>query len=130
MDRYFDQLDDRWRELEDLHKQAVAILQKRGHWDRFPETPTSVILEKHPGRRFCRALEQAHTEFRSLTKQVLPQLFRMKNWKERPMLTRSVPWKVRWQVWLCRQKPDNPVDITQYLSVGWVRLTQEHNHCM
>jgi len=68
-------LEERWRELEDLHKQAVAILQKRGHWDRFPETPTSVILEKHPGRRFCRALEQAHTEFRTLTKQVLPQLF-------------------------------------------------------
>ena len=69
-------LDTRWHELENIHQQAVALLQRRGHWDEFPEVaPTGVILEKHPGRRFCHALEQAQVQFRSLAKQVLPRLF-------------------------------------------------------
>ena len=53
-------LDSRWQELESIHQQAVALLHRRGHWDDFPKAPpTGVILEKHPGRRFCHALEQA-----------------------------------------------------------------------
>jgi energy-coupling factor transporter ATP-binding protein EcfA2 len=34
-----------------------------------------VILEKHPGRRFCHALEDAQSQFRDLSKQILPRLF-------------------------------------------------------
>ena len=69
-------LDSRWQELANIHQQAVDLLQRRGHWDDFPEAPpTDVILEKHPGRRFCHALEQAQAQFRSLSKQSLPQLF-------------------------------------------------------
>ena len=30
-------LDTRWHELENIHQQAVALLQRRGHWDEFPE---------------------------------------------------------------------------------------------
>ena len=32
--------------------------------------PTGVILEKHPGRRFCHALEQAQAQFRDLSQAV------------------------------------------------------------
>ncbi|MEN6408065.1 MAG: FtsK/SpoIIIE domain-containing protein [Thermoguttaceae bacterium] len=70
-------LDDRWQQLENLHKQAVELLQRRGHWDEFPPDaqPIGVILERHPGRRFCHALEQAQMQFRTLSKQFLPKLF-------------------------------------------------------
>jgi hypothetical protein len=69
-------LDERWKELENLHQQAVDLLRRRGHWDDFPEPPpTGVILEKQPGRRFCHALEMAHTQSHGLSRQVLPQLF-------------------------------------------------------
>jgi DNA segregation ATPase FtsK/SpoIIIE, S-DNA-T family len=69
-------LESRWQELENIHRQAVALLHSRGHWDELPEAPPpGVILEKHPGRRFCHALEQAQAQFRALSKQFLPQLF-------------------------------------------------------
>ena len=62
-----------WRRI---HQQAVDLLQRRGHWDDVPEAaPVGVLLEKHPGRRFCHALEQAQAQFRDLSKQFLPQLF-------------------------------------------------------
>ena len=70
-------LDTRWQELEQIHQQAVTLLQQRGHWDEFPEaSPPGVLLEKQPGRRFCHALEQAQAQFRTLSKQWLPQVFR------------------------------------------------------
>jgi len=69
-------LDTRWNELETIHQQAVELLRRRGHWHDLPEMPPpGVILEKHPGRRFCHALEQAQTQFRVLSKQFLPKLF-------------------------------------------------------
>lgn len=69
-------LEGRWRELEGIHQQAVTLLQRRGHWDDLsPESaPVGVILEKHPGRRFCHALEQAQAQIRDLTSQRLPKL--------------------------------------------------------
>ena len=33
-----------------------------------------MILEKHPGRRFCHALEEAQKQYRDLSKQFLPKL--------------------------------------------------------
>jgi hypothetical protein len=69
-------LESRWHELEDIHNQAVAIMQRRGHWSDVPAAqPTSILLEKHPGRRFCHALEQAQVQLRDLAKQFLPKLF-------------------------------------------------------
>ena len=70
-------LDSRWQELEHIHQQAVTLLNERGHWDEFPEAPPpAVILEEQPGRRFCHALEQAQAQFRTLSKQWLPHVFR------------------------------------------------------
>ncbi len=70
-------LDSRWQELERIHQQAVELLEQRGHWDEFPEaSPPAVMLEEQPGRRFCHALEQAQAQFRTLSKQFLPQVFR------------------------------------------------------
>ena len=60
-------LDDRWRQLQEILQQAVALMQHRGHWDGLPRrAPTNVILDKHPGRRFYHALEQAQAQWRAL----------------------------------------------------------------
>lgn len=68
-------LDVRWREMEKIFQQAVEILSYRGYWDEFREPPdVPLILEKHPGRRFCHALEQAQQQFQALSKQFLPKL--------------------------------------------------------
>ncbi len=69
-------LDDRWRQLQEILQQAVALMQRRGHWDGLPPpAPTNAILDKHPGRRFYHALEQAQAQWRALGKQRLPGLF-------------------------------------------------------
>jgi hypothetical protein len=66
----------RWNQLETIHREAVELLQRRGDWDYVTELPpVAVLLEKHPGRRFCHALEQAQSQQRELAKQVLPKLF-------------------------------------------------------
>ncbi len=69
-------LDSRWQELRNIHRQAVDLLNQRGHWDEFPAGPAvEVILEEHPGRRFCHAVEQAKTQFAVLAGQSLPRMF-------------------------------------------------------
>lgn len=66
-------LEERWRQLEAIHQQAVELLQWRGHWEGLPPAaPTPVVFEKHPGRRFCHALEQAQSQYRILDGQRLP----------------------------------------------------------
>jgi len=69
-------LDDRWQQLDNLHKQAIALMERRGHWDEFPDLPAvGVLLERHPGRRFYHALEQAQLQYRALERQWLPKMF-------------------------------------------------------
>jgi DNA segregation ATPase FtsK/SpoIIIE, S-DNA-T family len=69
-------LEARWNELQDIHKQAVDLLQRRGQWYDFADPPTEgLLLESHPAQRFCHALELARRQYRSLTRQVVPQLF-------------------------------------------------------
>ena len=69
-------LDSRWQQLETIHRDAVELMQRRGHWSDLPELPpVGVILEKQPGRRFCHALEQSQAQFRVLSKQLLPRFF-------------------------------------------------------
>ena len=69
-------LDARWQELDAIHKKAAALLVDRGHWDEVPAaTPTQVILEKHPGRRFCHALEKSKAQYAALSSLWLPRLF-------------------------------------------------------
>ncbi|MCE5268111.1 MAG: hypothetical protein LLG00_09520, partial [Planctomycetaceae bacterium] len=69
-------LDDRWRQLEEIHKQASTLMQRRGHWNGLPQPPpTTVILERHPGRRFCHALDEAQAQWRILSQQRLPEAF-------------------------------------------------------
>ncbi|MEN6459688.1 MAG: FtsK/SpoIIIE domain-containing protein [Thermoguttaceae bacterium] len=70
-------LDDRWRQLDEIHQQATLLMQRRGHWrDLPPAPPTTVILERHPGRRFCHALDTAQGQWRTLSSQRLPNVFR------------------------------------------------------
>jgi len=69
-------LDARWQELANIHRQAVALMVQRGHWDEFPPAPpTEILLEKHPGRRFCHAVDQAKARYLELSSQKLPRLF-------------------------------------------------------
>jgi DNA segregation ATPase FtsK/SpoIIIE, S-DNA-T family len=71
-------IETRWQQLDAIHQQAVDLLKKRGHWEEVPAMqPVQVVLEKHPSRRFCRALEMAQSQSRELgEKQIVPELFR------------------------------------------------------
>ena len=69
-------LEQRWQQLEEILQQASALMQRRGHWESVPPpTATAVVLENHPGRRFCHALEQAQGQYKILHGQFLPKLF-------------------------------------------------------
>jgi len=69
-------LEDRWQKLETLHREAVAILERHSYWDGPPpDPPVEMLLEKHPGHRFCHALEQAQSQFRALSKRSVLYLF-------------------------------------------------------
>ena len=62
-------VESRWKQLEEIHQQAVNVLQERGYWEDVPETPpVAVLLEKHPGRRFYHALELAQAQIADLQK--------------------------------------------------------------
>ncbi len=88
-------LDDRWRQLQEILQQAVALMQHRGHWDGLPPpAPTDVILDRHPGRRFYHALEQAQAQWRKLAKQRLP----------RP-LSRAAPFWIFFLLWIVAAAP-------------------------
>ncbi|MEN6452483.1 MAG: FtsK/SpoIIIE domain-containing protein, partial [Thermoguttaceae bacterium] len=89
-------LDDRWRQLEEINKQASELMQRRGHWNGLPQPPpTAVVLERHPGRRFCHALDQAQQQWRALSSQRLPDLFR----GLRPLWMFLVLWLVAAAPW-------------------------------
>ena len=69
-------LDSRWSQLAEFHRQAAEIMQRRGFWEDLPAPePTNVMLEKHPGRRFCTAVDKAQAQFRVLEDQRLPNWF-------------------------------------------------------
>jgi DNA segregation ATPase FtsK/SpoIIIE, S-DNA-T family len=69
-------LETRWKELQEIHQQAVDLLQRRGQWYDFADPPTEgLLLESHPAQRFCHALELARLQYRALTRQVIPQFF-------------------------------------------------------
>ncbi len=69
-------LEARWSQLDELHRQSAALMQHRGFWEGLsPPGPTTPVLEKHPGRRFCSALEKAQAQYRELADQRLPNLF-------------------------------------------------------
>ncbi len=88
-------LDSRWQELANIHQKAVDLLYQRGHWDDFPAAPpTEVIVEKHPGRRFCHALEQAQAQFAELSNQYLPRLFQG-----------FQPWAILLLLWILASAP-------------------------
>ena len=61
------QLESRWQELQTIHRQAVALLNRWGQWHDFVDPqPVSMLLERHPVRRFCHALDMARTQFHAL----------------------------------------------------------------
>ncbi|MBN1394579.1 MAG: AAA family ATPase [Pirellulales bacterium] len=69
-------LETRWKQLEELHQQAAVVLHERGYWDDVPPAEAaSVVLEKHPGRRFCHAVEKSQALCRELAEQRLPRWF-------------------------------------------------------
>lgn len=69
-------LDSRWEQLEETYRQAATIMQRRGYWESLPAAkPTNVVLEKHPGRRFCSAVDKMQAQYRVLADQRLPNWF-------------------------------------------------------
>ena len=71
-----EQLDTRWRDIQAIHQQAIAVLQRWGQWHDFTEPPPNgSLLERHPARRFSHALELAQTQFRVLSDQIAPRFF-------------------------------------------------------
>ena len=69
------QLESRWQELQTIHRQAVALLNRWGQWRNFVNPqPVSMLLERHPMRRFCHALDMARTQYHALANLVMPRL--------------------------------------------------------
>ena len=61
------QLESRWQELQTIHRQAVSLLNRWGQWRDFVDPqPISMLLERHPMRRFCHALDMARTQYHAL----------------------------------------------------------------
>ena len=60
-------LDSRWHELEKHPPAGRGVAPAARTLGRVPRSCAArgVILEKHPGRRFCHALEQAQVQFRT-----------------------------------------------------------------
>ena len=69
------QVEARWQELQNIHRQAATLLNRWGQWRDFADPqPTSLLLERHPMRRFCHALDMARTQYNALSGQVMPRL--------------------------------------------------------
>jgi hypothetical protein len=69
------QVESRWQELQTIHRQAVALLNRWGQWRDFVDPqPVSMLLERHPMRRFCHALDMARTQYHALASLVTPRL--------------------------------------------------------
>ncbi|MEI8373656.1 MAG: FtsK/SpoIIIE domain-containing protein [Planctomycetota bacterium] len=69
------QLESRWQELQTIHHQAVSLLNRWGQWRDFVDPqPVSMLLERHPVRRFCHALDMARTQYHALASQFMPRL--------------------------------------------------------
>ena len=69
------QLESRWQELQTIHRQAVALLNRWGQWHDFVDPqPVSMLLERHPVRRFCHALDMARTQYHALASLFMPRL--------------------------------------------------------
>ena len=69
------QLESRWQELQTIHRQAVALLNRWSQWRDFVDPqPVSLLLERHPMRRFCHALDMARTQYHALTSLFMPRL--------------------------------------------------------
>jgi DNA segregation ATPase FtsK/SpoIIIE, S-DNA-T family len=69
------QLESRWQELQTIHRQAVELLNRWGQWRDFVDPqPVSMLLERHPMRRFCHALDMARTQYHALASLFMPRL--------------------------------------------------------
>ena len=69
------QLEARWQELQSIHRQAATLLNRWGQWRDFADPqPVSLLLERHPMRRFCHALDLARTQYNALAALVMPRL--------------------------------------------------------
>jgi energy-coupling factor transporter ATP-binding protein EcfA2 len=68
------QLETRWKELQTIHQNAVALLERWGQLRQFSE-PSSVtlLLERHPMQRFLRALDMARLQYQSLRSLISPR---------------------------------------------------------
>ncbi|MGW8255974.1 MAG: FtsK/SpoIIIE domain-containing protein [Thermoguttaceae bacterium] len=65
-------LETRWQELQNIHRQALELLQKRDLWREFPE-PENIenLLEENPSQRFTRGLELARDQYQLLANQFI-----------------------------------------------------------
>jgi len=69
------QLEARWQELQNIHRQAATLLNRWGQWRDFADPqPVNLLLERHPMRRFCHALDLARTQYHALDNLVAPRL--------------------------------------------------------
>jgi DNA segregation ATPase FtsK/SpoIIIE, S-DNA-T family len=69
------QVEARWQELQSIHRQAATLLNRWGQWRDFADPqPVSLLLERHPMRRFCHALDMARTQYNALAGLVMPRL--------------------------------------------------------
>jgi S-DNA-T family DNA segregation ATPase FtsK/SpoIIIE len=69
------QVESRWQELQAIHRQAATLLNRWGQWRDFADPqPVTLLLERHPMRRFCHALDLARTQYHALAGLIMPRI--------------------------------------------------------
>ncbi len=69
-------LDSRWQALQEIHREAMELLHRRGQWRDFPEPQLEgLLLETDPAQRFNRALDLARTQYKAMTRQFMSRFF-------------------------------------------------------
>ncbi len=69
------QVESRWQELQSIHRQAATLLNRWGQWRDFADPqPVTLLLERHPMRRFCHALDLARTQYHALSGLIMPRM--------------------------------------------------------
>ncbi len=69
-------LDTQWGQLEQIHQDAVRLLQRRSQWREFPDAEIEDSpADGEPLRRFSGWVESANRRWNELSRQTIPRLF-------------------------------------------------------
>ena len=71
-----DGLESRWQSLQEIQREAIELLKRRGQWREFPEPHLEgLLLETDPAQRFTRALDLARSQYKAMNGQFASRFF-------------------------------------------------------